>query len=177
MTPIELIQLLRKHLALVVLLPLAFGGAMAVFSLLFVRNVYTAITSMYVLYNGLDGGSSADNSTLAASQMIANDVARLFSSERVCSDVLDELGMESLVDYTIDVQSESNTRVIYLSVTGPDAERAAAIANAMAKGVSDVAQEVMSVEAVNVLDQAKVPDQPSGHKRLIYRKSGAGDCQ
>ena len=38
----------------------------------------------------------------------------------------------------------------------------------MASNVSDIAREVMGIEAVNVLDSAQVPTQPSGPRRLMY---------
>ena len=79
MTLLELLQLLRKRLALVIALPVAFAVVMAAYSFLFVPNVYTATTSMYVLYRGNETGNN-DSSMLSASQMIANDVAKLFTS-------------------------------------------------------------------------------------------------
>lgn len=52
MTLLELLQLLRKHLRLVIALPLVCALAMGVYSYLFMPNTYTASTSMYVLVRG-----------------------------------------------------------------------------------------------------------------------------
>ena len=49
MTLLELLQLLRKHLRLVIALPLVCALVMGVYSYLFMPNAYTASTSMYVL--------------------------------------------------------------------------------------------------------------------------------
>ena len=52
MTLLELLQLLRKHLRLVIALPLVCALAMGVASFMFLPNTYTATTSMYVLVKG-----------------------------------------------------------------------------------------------------------------------------
>lgn len=168
MTLLELLHLLRKHLKVVVLLPLVCAIAMAAASIFVMRNSYTAQTDMYVLASSQSDAGSALSSDLSASQMLTNDVARLLQSDRVMGDAARDLGLESLDDYSITVSSETTTRVITLSVTGPDPRGAANVANALADNVSQVAQEVMSVESVNVIDEAPVPTAPSGPNRTLY---------
>lgn len=168
MTLLELLHLLRKHLILVVVLPIVCAVAMAVVAYGFMANVYTAETSMYVLSQSGEESSSTLQSNLSASQMIANDVASLIESSRVTDATADDLGLEDLEGYEISVQSETTSRVITLSVEGPDPREAADIANAMAANVSEVAREVMNVQSVNVVDEAAAPDQPSGPSRTMY---------
>ena len=168
MTLLELLHLLRKHLLLVIALPIVCAVAMAVVAYGFMANVYTAETSMYVLSQSGEENTSTLQSNLSASQMIANDVASLIESSRVTDATADDLGLEDLEGYDISVQSETTSRVITLSVEGPDPREAAAIANAMAANVSEVAREVMNVQSVNVVDEAAAPDQPSGPNRTMY---------
>ena len=168
MTLLELLQLLKKHLTLVVALPVICAVVMALFSIIGMRDTYTAGTSMYVLATSAESTTSALSSELSASQMLTNDVATLIQSDRVLNDAADSLGLENLDDYDISVTSETTTRVITLSVTGKDAEGAANVANALADSVSGVAQEVMDIQSVNVIDQAPTPEAPSGPNRLLY---------
>ena len=168
MTLLELLHLLRKHLILVVALPIVCAVAMAVVAYGFMANVYTAETSMYVLSQSGEESSSTLQSNLSASQMIANDVASLIESSRVTDATADDLGLEDLEGYEISVQSETTSRVITLSVEGADPQEAADIANAMAANVSEVAREVMNVQSVNVVDEAAAPEQPSGPSRTMY---------
>ena len=167
MTLLELLKLMRKHLRLVIALPIVCAIAMGLVSFLFMPNTYTASTSMYVLVQS-DSESVSMSTELSASQMITNDVANLITSDRVTKDTAAALQMNSLDDYDIAVNSETTTRVLTLSVTGQDAQSTAIIANELAKNVSAVAQEVMNVQSVNVIDEAATPESPSGPNRMMY---------
>lgn len=168
MTLLELLQLLKKHLALVIALPVVCAVAMAVVAWGFMPNVYTATASMYVLTQPADDNTSSIQSSLSASQMITNDVASLIKSDIVRDDAASELGLEDLSDFKVSVTSSTTTRIIDLSVEGRDPRMAAAVANALVSNVSTVAQDVMKVESVNPIGTAETPLQPSGPKRTMY---------
>lgn len=168
MTLLELLKLMRKHLRLVIALPIVCAIAMGLVSFLFMPNTYTASTSMYVLVQSDNTTGATMSTDLSASQMITNDVANLITSDRVTKDTAAALQMNSLDDYDIAVNSETTTRVLTLSVTGQDAQSTAIIANELAKNVSAVAQEVMNVQSVNVIDEAATPESPSGPNRMMY---------
>ncbi len=168
MTLLELLHLLRKHLVLVIVLPIVCAVAMAVVAYGFMPNVYTAETSLYVLSQSGDENTSSLQSNLSASQLIANDVAALLESTRVTEAAADDLGLEDLDDYDISVASESSSRVITLSVEGGDPQMAANVANAMAANVSEVVLEVMNVQSVSIVDEAVAPLNPSGPNRTMY---------
>lgn len=168
MTLLELLTLLRKHLKLVIMLPIVCMVAMGLASVLMMNDTYTATTDMYVLASSENTTSSGLSSDLSASQMLTNDVATLLQSDRVMTDAADQLGLPNLRGYDITVTSESTTRVITLQVTSSDAQGSANVANALADCVSNVAQEVMNVESVNVIDEAPTPEAPSGPNRMLY---------
>lgn len=171
MTLLELFQLLKNHLKLVIALPIIFALVTAVGSWIFLANTYTANVSMYVLANSSETQSNTSLSTdLSASQMITNDVSELIQSERVLNQAANQLGMSEseLKGYDIKVTSSTTTRLIAISVTGDTPNSAAAIANGIADTTNSVAQEIMNIEAVNVIDQAEVPTSPSEPPRTMY---------
>lgn len=168
MTLLELFRLLKKHLQIVVLLPVACALVVGLYSAIFVRNQYTATSSMYVLAQNDSSNSNSLYSDLNASQMLTNDVAKLLKSDRIVNQVGSEVGIEELKGYSVSVTSETTSRVITLSVTGPDPQTAADIVNKMIEDVSGVAQSVMNVESVNPVDMAQAPEKPSGPNRLLY---------
>lgn len=169
MTLLELLHLLRKHLRLVILLPIACAVVTGVYAF-FLPNQYTASTSMYVLSKSTaaDGTTAVTQGDLSASQMLTNDVATLIKSDRVKGDVAKQLGLDNLNGYSIDVTSSTTTRVIDLTVTGTDPNVSAQVANALVTDVSEVAAQFMNVQSVNVIDSAVAPTTPSGPKRALY---------
>ena len=170
MTLLELFQLMRKHLRLVVALPVACALVTAVICYAALPNTYTASVSMYVLTKAStsDEQGTVSNSDLAASQMLTSDVATIIKSDRVSADTAEALNMSSLDDYKISIDSSTTTRVITLSVVGPTPDSAAAVANQVAVTTDAIAQQVMNVESINVIDQASAPPSPSGPPRLMY---------
>ena len=168
MTLLELLQLLKRHLFLVIALPIVCAIAAAGVCYTMMSNTYTATTSLYVLAENANDTSSSLGSTLNASQLVSNDIAALIKSDRVMNGAAEDLGLENLNAFKISVNSQTTTRVITLTVTGKDPQQAAAAANAIASEVSTVAQQVMDVRSVNVVDEASAPTKPSGPNRPMY---------
>lgn len=171
MTLLELLQLLRKHLLLVVALPLGLAVLVGIVCL-FLPAEYTATTTMYVLSKADNNSQSITQSDLSAGQMLTNDVATILKSDRVRADVAEQFGLTNLNGYDLSVTNSTTTRVITLSVTGKDPVQTADIANALVQHTSSVAAEVMQIESVNVIDAAKAPTSPSGPRRLLYTAVG-----
>ena len=168
MTLLELFQLLKKHLRLIIVMPLICALAMGVFAWLVMPNTYTASVSMYVLTRADSTEDALSNADLSASQMLTNDVATLIKSDIVTSETQNALHINNIDDYTIEVTSAATTRVIKLSVTGTSAQSVAIIANKIAETTDEVAQKVMEVGSINVIDQAIEPASASGPPRLMY---------
>ena len=167
MTLLELLGLLRKNLKLVVILPICCAIAMGSYAFFGMDDMYTATASMYVLARQDDEGANL-NTNLTASQMVANDVATLLQSDRVRDLAARDLGVKSLAGYEISVTSETTSRVLSVTVTSDNPQSAAALANSLAEHVSDIAQDVMEVESVNLIDRADQPASPSGPSRILY---------
>ena len=168
MTLLELFKLLQKHLAMVIILPVVLALATAGVSWGLMQNQYTATVSVYVLSSSSSEQNTIQNSDLSASQLIANDIAELANSDIVAERTAEELGMTSLAGYDISVNSSTTTRVIEISVESGEPAAAATVANKIAEVLSSVAQEVMGVESVNIVVEAKTPEAPSGPNRVMY---------
>lgn len=168
MTLLELLKLMRKHLKLVIALPLVCAIATAAVAWLVLPNTYTASVSMYVLTKSASETDAVSSTDLTASQMITNDVAQLITGNRVSQDTATALQMSSLNGYDIDVESATTTRVITLSVTGESPQSVAIVANKLAETTDNVAREAMDLQAVNVINEAQEPAAPSGPPRAMY---------
>lgn len=171
MTLFELIRLLRKHVRLVIGLPVVCAVACAIVCWGFLPNEYTAETSIYALTRGDSQATGSDGVTygdLNASQMLANDFAELAQDDQIQKRTAEKLGMEDLDDYDISVVSSTTTRVIKVDVTGMDPDSAAVVANKLSTVLGNTAKSVMDVKAVNVISEAQPPTQPSGPSRTLY---------
>lgn len=167
MTLLELLELMKKRIRLVIGLPIVCALLIGVYSFMFMPDTYTATTSMYVLTNQEDSATNL-STDLSASQMVANDVTTLLKSNRVQKATADDLGLKNLKDFEVSVTSATTSRVIELSVTGTDPELVAQVANSIAQNVSEISRDVMKVEAVNIIDAALAPSAPSGPSRPLY---------
>ena len=131
-------------------------------------NQYTASTTVYVLAKSSSTSTSSTSSDLTASQMITNDIATLIQSSNVSSSTASQLGLENLNGYSIKTTSSTTTRILTISVTGPNAQTAANIANTIVSATSGISQNVMDVQSVNAIDSAVAPTTPSGPNHLLY---------
>ena len=172
MTLLELLSLLRKHLTLVIVLPLVCALATAAYCWGVLPNEYTAETSIYALTktsSNADASSEVVTSNdLSASQMLANDFAELAKNDQIQNATAESIGLDNLKGYNIQVNSSNTTRIIKVSVTGRDPESCAVVANELAEEIGETAVRIMNIEAVNVVSEAKAPESPSGPRRPLY---------
>ena len=166
MTLFELLGLLRKQIKLVILLPLLTAAVVAAWAH-FLPNRYTTSTTMYVLTLNEESDAAVTQQDLYMGSMLTTDVSKILQSNRVKNDVAQALGLEDLAGYALNVTADQS-RVINMSVTGYDPEMVAKVANALVADTSEVAAEIMNIESVNVIDEAKVPAGPSGPPRRRY---------
>ena len=172
MTLLELLSLLRQKLGLVIGLPAACALVAAAYCWGLMPDEYTAQTAIYALTTGSSQGSRATEEVtatdLSASQMLANDFAELVKNEQLQAATASALGLDSLSAYDISVVSSTTTRIIKVSVTGEDADSVALVANELAEELGETAVRIMNIEAVNIINEAKVPHTPSGPRRTLY---------
>lgn len=168
MTLLELLQLLKKKLVLVVALPLVFALAAGVYSFAFMPDEYTSQVQLYILTKAKTSDTYASSSDTTASQQLANDVAVLAKSNGVVKNTAKALGLENLSDYKLNVEGAGTNRVVTLQVVGSDPAMVARVADVFAKQTAERSVEVMGLEAANIVDEASIPDEPSGPNRLKY---------
>ena len=168
MTLAELLGLIREKLALVIIVPLVVAGLTAGYCWGFMTNDYQASTSMLVLTKSSTTQGTISSSDMSASQQAANDISELAKTTKVKDAAAKQLGMSSLDGYKVSVNSSTQNRVLKIVVTGKNPDSVAAVANAVANQVSKVAMQAMNLEAVNIVEEAVAPTDPSGPPRLQY---------
>ena len=132
-----------------------------------VRPVYQSTTKMYILAEQLDMGVVVAD--LQSSTMLTKDYAELTQSRDVTEKVIEDLDLEESTDELlskITISVPADTRIIELSVTDKDPERAKEIVEAVRDTAAEHISNVIKSDAVSIAEKANLPQDPVSPKIL-----------
>ena len=142
---------------------------------------YTTSCTMYVYSNTdrVSTDSSIGASELDASKQLVNTYIVVLESDNVLEKVIEELNLNAKADdirRLISCAQIEETEVFRVSVTSKDPVLSANIANAIAQVAPEEIVRVVKAGGVEVVDYAKVPENPSSPnlKRNIVLGAGVG---
>ena len=158
----EIVQLLWAKLGIILACCIVCAGIAFGATKILVTPQYESVTKMYVLTKQDEGNLTQGD--MQTSTYVTRDYAELIKSRTVTEAVVKELelditGAELLTK--IDVLIPADTRIVGISVKDEDPYKAAEIANAMREASGKHIQEVMEIEAVNMVEDANVPRRPT----------------
>ena len=158
----EIVQLLWAKLGIILVCCIVCAGIAFGATKILVTPQYESVTKMYVLTKQDEGNLTQGD--MQTSTYVTRDYAELIKSRTVTEAVVKELelditGAELLTK--IDVLIPADTRIVGISVKDEDPYKAAEIANAMREASGKHIQEVMEIEAVNMVEDANVPRRPT----------------
>ena len=164
-TEIDVLYLLRKLWSkkfFIVFVGLLVGTIALLGSVFFIKPKYTSTTRIYVVSRSSD--TSLTNQDLQAGSYLVNDYKEVITSSEVLSSVIDQekLSMSTgELSKEIAVTIPTDTRVISISVTDTDAQRACDIANTVREVAAEKIKAVTKVDDVTTLESATKPSHPS----------------
>ncbi len=151
-----------------IMMMMIFAGALAFFiSLCLLTPRYTSVTSLYVLAQ--QDNESITTADLTVGTQLTNDYAVLVKSRPVLDQVIHDLELEMTADQLeklISVENKSNTRIIKISVSYEDPLQARLIADSLRVAVGEQIVSVMNIDAVNTVEEASLPLEPSSPRVL-----------
>lgn len=158
----EIFGLLISKMWVIILSGITAGLIFIVATMLFITPQYESTTKMYVLNKQTEGTiTSAD---MQSSLYLTKDYADLIQSRTVTEGVIAQLGLnlkhEDMLK-KMSVTNKTDTRVIAITITDEDPYTASQIANAVRDISAAHIRNVMDIEAVNVVENANIPDQKS----------------
>ena len=162
---IDILYLLRKlwrKKFFIIFVGLLVGTIALLGSVFFIKPKYTSTTRIYVVSRSSD--TSLTNQDLQAGSYLVNDYKEVITSSEVLSSVIDQekLSMSaSELSKDIAVTIPTDTRVISISVTDTDAQRACGIANTVREVAAEKIKAVTKVDDVTTLESATKPSHPS----------------
>ncbi len=133
-------------------------------------DVYTAEASMLVQ---VENETQTDATNFQLGERLVDTYTEVANSNRVINELKTNLSLpysNTQLRNMISVSGVTNTIVIKLSVESTNPDEAAIIANELLDIIEALAdsEDFNSLENVDVLDEAEVPDNPSGPNRLLY---------
>lgn len=160
---LELIQVLFSRIWLILSAGLFLALICFAVSKFLMTPTYQSTTKIYILNK--TESSTVTYSDVQMGTQLTKDYAELISSRYVLEEVIQELGMDT--DYKglleqVSVTTPSDTRIVAITVEDTDPVQAMHIANCIREVASDHIQNVMDIEAVNVVETANMPTEKSG---------------
>lgn len=167
------VQVVLKKLWFIILVTVLVGAAAGYMNFYVFEPVYQAETTL--LITGLSSTLDTDTSTLsleniAAGQVLIYEYSAIISSNRVTSAVLEVLNDPNITQDALrnmmSIRAVNDTRIIAITVTYNDPEKAAQIADILADKFSEAVVELYKIENIDIIDKAQVPVSPVGPARV-----------
>ena len=158
----EIFGVLFHRLWIIVVAALVCGAVAFMYSFFVITPQYESTTKVYIL-NKQNASGSVTYSDVQLSSTLSKDYEQLVTSRYVIEGVINDLKLDETYESLVKRVSASNatdTRIIAITVTDPEPEQAQKIANSVRDLAAKHITEVMDIEAVNVVDQANLPDEP-----------------
>lgn len=135
--------------------------------------VYESTTKIYILNK--TETASVTYSDVQMGTQLTKDYAQLINSRYVLEEVIRMLSLD--VDYKemlrkVSVDTPTDTRIVSITVEDHDPVQAMKIANCIRETASEHIQNVMDIEAVNVVETANMPTEKAGPKCSIWTLVG-----
>lgn len=146
---------------------LAFG-----FTFFFVTPKYQASSSIYVV--SASNNSIVNLTDLQIGSQLTADYQELMLSRPLLQDVIKNLDLDVTyrqLEKQISISNTSSTRILTVTVTDTDPQRAADIANELVKQARIYLPKIMETETPNLVEDAVVPSQkysPSYAKTRLW---------
>lgn len=124
---------------------------------------YESTTKIYILNK--NDNASVTYSDVQLGTQLTKDYAELINSRYVLEEVIQTLTLDAEYKDLLEmvaVSTPSDTRIVAITVTDTDPVQAMNIANCIREVASDHIQNVMDIEAVNVVETANMPTEKSG---------------
>lgn len=157
----EILGLLLHRLWIIVLSAIVCGAVGFMYSFFLVTPQYQSTTKVYILNK--QNSDTVTYSDVQLSSTLSKDYEQLVTSRYVIEGVISKLNLDETYDSLVGrvtATNENETRIIAITVTDTEPEQAQKIANAIRDLAAQHITQVMDIEAVNVVDNANLPDAP-----------------
>ena len=174
---IDLKEFLRnvvKRWWIIALCAVICGSSVLIYTLNWVKPEYKATISMYV--NNNSGKETLSSGDLAVALRLVETYVNIIKSDRVVEKAIEESRMQlspGQVRSMISAQAVGETEMFKVTVTTPNKQMSKDLADAIAEAAVEEIPDIIQGSSVKVIDQAKLPSDPSGPNYTTNAALGA----
>lgn len=161
---LEIINILLVRFWIIVGVGLLAAAAGFAVSKFVVTPTYESTTKIYILNKS--ESTTVTYSDVQMGTQLTKDYAELINSRYVLEEVIEELSLadmeyEDLLDQ-VSVHTPTDTRIVSITVTDTEPRQAMKIADCIREVAGEHIQNVMDIDAVNVVEEANLPTEKAG---------------
>lgn len=159
---VELFYLLWGHVIQIIVCLVIGGVAAFAYTYFLVTPQYQATTKMYIV--SASNNSVVNLTDLQIGSQLTSDYQELMLNRPMLEDVIESLELEMTykdLAKMISISNPNDTRILCITVTNPDPQQAANIANEMARQAIIYLPRIMECETPNISEEAICPQQKS----------------
>lgn len=165
---VELFYLLWGHIWVILGFLAAGAAAALVITRFFITPLYEATSSLYIV--SASNNSVVNLTDLQIGSQLTADYQELMRSRPLLDDVIDRLDLEGMttrdLEEMIRITNASDTRILKITVSSPDPQQAAAIANELVSLARVYLPQIMETQEPNLVEEAIVPTQKASPSYL-----------
>ena len=172
----EFFKILLKKSWIIILCAVLLGTSVLVYTMNFVAPQYQASTTIYINNNSGHTGQSVSSGDLAVALRLVASYANIIKSERVLNKVASKTGLvltAPQLQGMVKAEAMGETEMLKVTVTTPNAQMSADIANAIAEVAPSEITEIIEGSSAKIVDYAKVPGSPSSPSYVTSAVLGA----
>jgi capsular polysaccharide biosynthesis protein len=169
----EIFGLMLHRLWLIILCAVAAGAVGYMVSRFVLTEQFESATRIYVLNRQNDDMLTYSDVQLGT--QLTKDFTQIIKSRYVLEQVIDICGIEDTsaeLASRVNVDTQSDTRIVTITVTDTDPAMAQFIANELREAAAERIMYVMDIQAVNVVDEANLPTSPSAPNVIKWTAIG-----
>ncbi len=162
-----------RHIGLLISIGVFAALVCFILSRFIMEPTYESMTKIYILNKS--ESAAVTYSDVQLGTQLTKDYAELITSRYVLEEVIQKLSLNISYDSLLNmvtVTTPSDTRVVAITVVDNDPASAMNIANCIREVASEHIQNVMDIEAVNVVETANMPTEKAGPDSIRWTMIG-----
>ena len=155
----EIFQIIRKHLILIIIIPIVFAAVGAAVSIYLIEPVYESSTTL-IVREDKDAEEEISISDVNLSKSLVYTYAEMAKSYTVLDNTAKTLNIDKLNGNSITVSPVKDTQILKVAVQNTDPVLARDIADTLVEEFTMEIQRITKTNNVAVVDYARLPLEP-----------------